>query len=196
MLIVEGADCLGKTTLCKRLIQDLHTIGIPATYSHLGKLPECWNYPASYKRLIRPCVVQDRFHMSEVAYREARGEDPRLTPWGYQLIDGWLRAVGAVIVVVLAHDFVMHSRWHSNTLPQSHTYKQVHAANAKFWEMTKEKHALGYPGYYADFDYVFTSNTDNEYPSNHEPTIKRIVLDYASRQRAIAAIAKQVETAL
>lgn len=116
MLIIEGADLTGKTTLAKRLAKLLNEqYGLPHVYQHLSRLPACWRGRARelHEELARRWVVQDRFHMSEVAYASARKDEPMLSPVEYELLDCSLRAgLGALTVVLvdLTGD-VIRSRW-------------------------------------------------------------------------------------
>jgi len=74
MLILEGADQLGKTTLANKLLKELHKRGYPYVYRHFTRLPDCWKYPMSYLAHVSEPVVQDRFHMSEIVYTYMRNE--------------------------------------------------------------------------------------------------------------------------
>lgn len=103
MLIIEGTDGIGKTTLCRELLHRLYNHG-PWVYRHFTKLPESWRYPYDYLAHISRFVVQDRFHLSEVTYREARGEPARLTPWDIRWINASLELVGAFTVIFTAPD--------------------------------------------------------------------------------------------
>ncbi len=69
MIIVEGTDKAGKTTLLTNLRkffprktqQELQII-------HFGILPRNWNYGSDYCQYIKPNVILDRFIDSELAY--------------------------------------------------------------------------------------------------------------------------------
>jgi thymidylate kinase len=62
MLIIEGTDCVGKTTLAHKLAKKLSMV-----YQHLGPLPDLW-YDEDYVNLASPKAVRDRYHLSEMAY--------------------------------------------------------------------------------------------------------------------------------
>ena len=109
MLIVEGADLVGKTTLCEELMRRL-----PGwCYAHLG--PEAnhaeWHSYWGYRRRASRRVVQDRFHMSQVAYAWARREEPAVTPYKYALVDAFLREIGGFTVVITASLALLEDRF-------------------------------------------------------------------------------------
>ena len=62
MLIIEGTDCVGKTTLAHKLAKKLSM-----AYQHLGPLPDDW-CDQDYINLASPKAVRDRYHLSEIAY--------------------------------------------------------------------------------------------------------------------------------
>ena len=102
MIIVEGPDFVGKTTLCRKLTGILGGHGVPAVYQHFTRLPSCWDYYWDYLPYIQRTTVMDRFHLSEWAYAHARGEVSPLTPEKMALLGARLTDAGAVVVVVTA----------------------------------------------------------------------------------------------
>ncbi len=106
MLIVEGTDGVGKTTLCHHLVDRLKEHG-PWIYSHLSKPPLKWHFPTSYFPRMTRFVVQDRHHMSEIVYRQAREEPRALTPMGYKLVDARLRQLGGFTIVIVGTEAII-----------------------------------------------------------------------------------------
>lgn len=110
MLIIEGADRVGKTTLCHKLVEALAPAG-PWMYRHFGPLPESWYHPWDYFPHMSRHVVQDRFHLSEWVYRRAEGQtNPNLTFEKYRLVDAQLRLLGGVTVVITASQKIITDR--------------------------------------------------------------------------------------
>src|SRR5690349_732982 len=104
MLIIEGSDLVGKTTFCAKLLKMEWAQTFGYTYQHLSKLSSGFNRLTGHLALARRRVIQDRFHLSDLAYRYALKEDQRLKPEEYRIIDGYLRGLGAYTVVVCADD--------------------------------------------------------------------------------------------
>ena len=118
MLIVEGTDLVGKTTLCRQLVETLNALGRPHTYSWLGLLPRGWDYHWDYvARMVNP-VVQDRFYLSEAAYGVAARREPRLGTRELDLLDAELRVRGGFTVLLLAHDEVLEELYARKTQPE------------------------------------------------------------------------------
>lgn len=71
MLIIEGADNLGKTTACKRLVElaDRRRF-IPAYYAHMGRPPERFDFKYDYVDRMSFFAVQDRFHLGSLIWHE------------------------------------------------------------------------------------------------------------------------------
>lgn len=108
MLIVEGTDLVGKTTLCQKLVKRLNTQIGGYQYQHFTRLPEGWDYYWSYVNRMSRRIVQDRFHDSEPAYCYGRGEpcvfDGLAGACQYVLVEAKLALLGAVKVVVTCDD--------------------------------------------------------------------------------------------
>lgn len=175
MLIVEGADGLGKTTLCKELCRRLAEYG-PWVYRHFTRLPECWDYPRDYAPHVTRHVVQDRFHMSEVAYRLARGEKARLTPGGYRWVDGLARLVGAYTIVLIDPTGErIKRRWTSD---QMHDLPTTLEADAAFRHLAYNQ----LTPFIADCDMCMHVHVDDRWPAEDECAVKKIVEQYLDRQ--------------
>lgn len=104
MIIVEGTDGVGKTTLCKKIANKLHLkyVKIPR---HTGD-PEVDGfkfYMQQVEELPVACVV-DRFHLGEYVYPRLYKNDLRepLTIWQLHAIERTLMARGAMLIYVSA----------------------------------------------------------------------------------------------
>lgn len=100
MIVIEGSDALGKTTLAKKIVEKMMEKGFPTIYSHMGRPNEqLFNFFFDYKKMINPCAVQDRFHLGGLAYHHDRISKQKL-----QIINAWIRSVGGIIIVLYAAD--------------------------------------------------------------------------------------------
>jgi hypothetical protein len=68
MIIIEGSDSTGKTTLAHELSEK---VGKP--YRHQGRPPEGYNYLGDGRHELAE-VVQDRFHLGELVYGAILGD--------------------------------------------------------------------------------------------------------------------------
>lgn len=172
MLIIEGTDLVGKTTLAQTLTKRLAYSGY--VYSHFTRLPRgfdyCWDYIARASRR----VVQDRFHMSEWAYSQAR-DDPEPSPLScekYRVIDGYLRSIGAFTVVILAEESLIRSRLGREEM---YDIDVILKAQNSFKYLTTTRAC--------DYDLVIKCDERNPWPDD-----QRILSAYLARQEAIDEI--------
>ena len=136
MLIIEGPDLVGKTTLAHKLIERIPT----HMYSWLNRPAFRHDRFVHYLRRASPWVVQDRFHMSEVLYALMRRDSELLlTPEKYKMIEAWLRVNCGMFTVIL---------WDSKGIPESrfreeemYNLDQVNQVNELFGK-TDLPHAL------------------------------------------------------
>lgn len=160
MLIIEGADRVGKTTLCHKLIERLAPTG-PWMYRHFGPLPESWMHPWDYFPHMSRYVVQDRFHLSEWVYRRAEGQaNPDLTSEKYRLIDAQLRLLGSVTVVITASAKIIDERGGD---------RRAMTANRIFSSLPR----------FIDIDFHYHVN---EYNNDYSGLIDDVLKKYSQRQ--------------
>jgi hypothetical protein len=179
MIIVEGADLVGKTTFCTGLLERDYCQENGMVYSHLSRLPPGWDHVRSY--IERACrnVVQDRFHMSEPVYARVRGEETKLTPEKYRLVDAYLRTLGAVHVVIVASlESTIARRWREGEM---YDLNKVIHANTLFKTMAWPPHSV----YRPDVDFVFVAEelTDDAAFSR---AINEVLNLHAQRKRLVS----------
>lgn len=98
MLIIEGSDCLGKTTLAKEIVRRVSERGIPVVYSWMTRPNEkLFDFFNAYRQMMNPCAVQDRFHFGGMAYHENK-----IPPINLQIINSWIHSIGGMIIVLYA----------------------------------------------------------------------------------------------
>jgi hypothetical protein len=112
MIILEGADCVGKSTLSKKLIPLLDDLKYPHVEQHFGLLPKSWDYCSDYIRNVRPGVVMDRFHMSELIYGSVvPGRTQWLDPVAYERVDSKITHVGGIVVLCWEDEETINGRF-------------------------------------------------------------------------------------
>lgn len=122
MLVIEGSDLVGKSTLAKKICNFgggyIHrlarTMGldvpiIPTVYRKLGLLPGNWNYFSDYVNMMSHGVVQDRFFLSETVYGPLiRGMTPLTSTMVSRLYEH-LEMVGGLTLFITASDNVLET---------------------------------------------------------------------------------------
>lgn len=143
MIIIEGADLVGKTTFCHALMVRLNELGWPHVYRHMGKPPDCWKYDpvACYNRLSSPYIVQDRFYLSELVYAPLRDASPHITLSHCAAIRRHLRSLCAFMVVVTADPVLIRQRYNR---PEMFGLDKVLDANERFCRAAREGTLDGY----------------------------------------------------
>jgi hypothetical protein len=171
MLIVEGADLVGKTHLCKKFLMALAPEGY--RYAHFSRLPRDFDYMSDYCAAACRRIVQDRFHMSEPVYAEVRGDESFLTDENYRLVDAWLRGYGATTVVITAHDSLLAKRYAERDREEMYGLDKICHANQLYLDIT-ESHDL------RDWDFHFHCN--KEKPWVTEDQLMLVLEAYSARQ--------------
>lgn len=137
MFIIEGGDCLGKTTLAKGVVEYVRTsLTKPACYCHMSRPNEMtFDFLWDYKKLMAPCLVYDRFHLGGLAYHE-----DKFTANSLSLIEGMVMSRGAFIVIIYCSDH----RWYEKRLENDSRGNLLDVpamceANIRFTQMVKDK---------------------------------------------------------
>lgn len=126
MIIVEGPDLAGKSTLCKAL-KELATT--PMQIHHLSRLQDWFHRYWDYVALMSKSVIADRFHISDPAYAAARGElSCKLDPEYARLVEAKLALLGAVTVLLLPSEADITSRWREGEMYDLQTVLRARSA--------------------------------------------------------------------
>jgi thymidylate kinase len=137
MIVVEGADRVGKTTFCKALIKRAWKAGIPCVYQSFGVLPPTWDYPSSYFEFITKYGVMDRFIMSEIAYGRVCRDGPMLGWSEYQLVQAIMTSKASLTVLLTTEDEVL-SETYDRVGDDLFRKDQVLRVNRAFCEIANE----------------------------------------------------------
>jgi len=182
MLIIEGTDHVGKTTLAKKLERRFSAHGF--VYQHLSRLTDGFDRYWGYLPLIRPRVVQDRLFLSEIAYASARGESSEATlpPEYLRLLNAHKHLVGGFTVLITCNDYLLTSRYAKEENQEHQMYKTpiVIAANKAFMCLPAQ---LIEPGYHIHL------TKDRPWPS--EDQLEEIVQEYTRLQNILGGLASR-----
>lgn len=179
MLIIEGSDCLGKSTLAKNIVRRVSDMGIPVVYSWMTRPNEAkFDFFHAYKDMINPCAVQDRFHLGGIAYHENK-----IPPFRWKIINSWIRNIGGMIVVLYAGNEAAYRKRlendeRGNILPIDAMCKGNQWF--KIWHDTKA----------ADLDYAFNIMPET-YPDENVPLyvsdeyVDELIEEWMKRRNAV-----------
>jgi hypothetical protein len=160
MFIVEGADCLGKTTAIQAMRKLTKDWNPPILYSHMGRPAESFDFFKEYKPLITRYTIQDRFHLGGLVWHKDRITDETL-----RVIQSWLRLEASVLVVFIASDY----RWYEKKLKED-TRGNLFDPTAILEANQKYTRILHKP-YTYDIDFVWDvkniHNKEPQYPSEN-----------------------------
>lgn len=180
MLIIEGCDQAGKTTLAKECVKVLRDdYELPMMYGHLDKPAMNWDKYWDYRALTWRHVVMDRFHMSHIAYRAIDKEPHDLTPLTYSMVDAEITLQGGLVVVLLPTNTLIKSRWNAMPAERSEMYDHDHVlrVNEVFHEIACAEDS--WRGYRVKIDMVFLDDDLGNFPD----TVESICERYAEQQR-------------
>lgn len=179
MLIVEGSDLVGKTSLCNALIERLCERGHPMIPQHFGLLPKSWNYYRDYLPFMNTRTVMDRFIMSEIVYGLTLRSSTPLTPEIYRVLDAHLRLQGSVTVVVIATDNWLYQQIQDKYASRDEKFKpeQILRVNSAFNDLTADEHNSNvlWRSYDVDYDFVYVVNSQTGQPSGDAGFIEQVV---------------------
>ena len=110
-IIVEGAEQVGKSTFCRKLVDRL---GIPLVHMHkdYGFINGKFDYFKSYFvdiDVANEPIIFDRFYVSELAYGKLF-ERGNITQNIQDKIEAKLRDLGYVVVLLTPHDYAWLDR--------------------------------------------------------------------------------------
>lgn len=140
MLILEGADCLGKTMAAKRLVELAHTnqFEYPVSYAHMSRPNQYFDFHTHYLDMISRFAVQDRFHLGSLVWHRGVMDEAKL-----RVIEGWLLSVGSLVVVFATDDETWYAdHLKHSTKPEMFELDQIIEANRQFMTMI----GLGFNG--------------------------------------------------
>jgi len=144
--------------------------------AHFGRLPAGFT-PDQYLAFMKPWLVQDRFHLSEVVYRIMDGGSSQLDPETYRFVDGALRLVNGFTIVITAEDAVLRQRYDGRG-DDLYALDAIQHVNNIFRSLvTRPEGRLA--KYQIDWDWSIHLRTDR--PNITDEDIDNIMLRYMER---------------
>lgn len=177
MLIIEGADLVGKTTLQKECVRLLNLRGLPHMPMHLTRPPANFDYYRGYLQLISRDTVWDRFHLSSLAYRQCDDHECSMTPLKYSLVDAKIRQMPGFIVLIVGEEKTIRQRFQSRG-DTMYSVEHIVSVNRAFERMivTRDVSVRG-RDYRFDVDYIM------QHQKHPIKEAERIVEEYIGRRK-------------
>lgn len=129
MIIVEGPDRIGKTTLCHKLAS-LGSMKV----AKMNRPDEDFRFPYDYQDAIQENVIFDRFHLGGYVYH-----DNVMSRRDQRWIEGKLMMEGAITVLLLP-DLAWYNRWIRQIGDEMWDVEQLLHFATKWWAISKYIH--------------------------------------------------------
>jgi len=189
VLLIEGPDMVGKTTMVDRLCEVLDACydweGTPVRRQKFG-LEESHHMLRSCEDRLKPWTVYDRGYVSEIVYGSRCRPKPRVTPREVQLINGMRDGCRGMTVVVHASDDV-YERLIAEHHDRGEDFSREQCRDVnKAYRHVAQAHSLGsFDDIPVDEQYVLEEYRGEVlYPAAHAILVSRIAAAYATRQGA------------
>lgn len=191
MLVIEGPDMIGKTTLMSVLKNEIESlsrsIGLPVTCStdHLGSeaSTEQWGV-GKYLTKVQPWHIQDRFHTGDLIYGHIfRGgtTGPILGPDEYMEIDDAIGDAGGMVIGCYASDKVYKA-----VADAHHARGEMYSLDGCLKVNKEYRRTFKNNNTYLSFDYLFETRIAKDgsfkYPGLNTVKVKQIAKQYISNQ--------------
>lgn len=107
MLVISGADLVGKTTFVDACVKLLQNRGLQHMKMHLSRPPASFDYYMDYVDKMSVTTVWDRFHLDSLAYRQHDDHECQLTPLRWDLVQAeFIRTCGYQVVLVAREEAI------------------------------------------------------------------------------------------
>jgi len=180
MLIIEGSDLVGKTTLIKRVSKELDALGYPVIYQHFGLLPKDWNYYSDYIKFMNRRVIMDRFIMSEVVYGTVVRNKSKISPAAYRLLDAHLRLYAATTVVITTSKAWLEKQIKEKYGDRYEAFSKetILKVNTGFNDLFRGGLLDGNDMFICDYDIRYDMDVDDTMPAENNKLVATILNTY------------------
>ena len=194
MIVIEGGDAVGKTTLARYLVELLNGIhNKPHVYRHLGKLADTFDQYWDYLPLMHRFSVQDRLYASRCIYGSVAHNQRALTPEEYRLLDAHARTLGTVHVFLTADEELIRERCATEAERADTTHRGLYDADTvlRVNDWLYRSLTQGWDGnglrehWHADVDYHFHMTKEDPFARRHADVI---LAKYFERQKALEEV--------
>jgi len=186
MLVVSGADLVGKSTFCAKVLKILQEdYKLPHMLHHLSRPPASFDYYQDYVDILSVYSVWDRFHLDSLAYRACDDHPSRMTPLKFAMTEAQFRLNCGYQVVLYTDQHVLQNRYDLKGDPM-YSIEHIKRVNEKFVEMCykRDDHfVVRGQGYSPRID-MYGESTDS--------MIECVVESYVARLKEFSAITQDM----
>ena len=189
MLIIEGSDLVGKTTLIKEICTEATKRGFPMIPQHFGLLPDNWDFYQDYLDYINKRTVMDRFVLSEIVYGEILREKSRITPRIWSHLNrhcvsgpgpGYDLSTSMTVIIAAEPDF-FKEHVHKQFEYRSEVFKEEQICNVNdAFLMVMQTHRIN--EFEIEYDIAHEVQNDRDFPSSNPDFVEEIVETYLKLQ--------------
>jgi len=135
MFIIEGPDCVGKTTVADKVVEMANSYGsFPIYYQHMTRPPRHFDFCFHYLDMMSKYAVMDRFHLGALAYHPA----DTLPAYQRKFVESQLYQKGSIIVIMYASNPLRYREKleaHASQRKEMFDFDVLVNANAIFTEL-------------------------------------------------------------
>lgn len=133
MLIIEGPDLVGKTTLAHKIVKQMQALhDRPTVYQHFSRLPKSWDHYRHYIPYITPRTVMDRFIISELVYGKVCRNTQSIDAETLRLLEARLAMVGSMTIVITSTPDFLARQWRDRKREEMYELEHVIAVNEEY----------------------------------------------------------------
>ena len=181
MLIVEGSDLVGKTSLVKELCKEAIEQGFPMIPQHFGLLPDSWDFFSDYLPYIQKRTVMDRFIISELIYGELLRNKCRISYSSWEALNRLMTHEKCMTIIIAAEPefFATHVKKEHSKRGEVFNPEEIMSVNMGFLQ-TGIHHT--FCSYKVDFTTLWKVENNRTFPSSNKTFIKNTIKRYIEMQ--------------
>ena len=182
MLVIEGSDLVGKTSLIKALCDEAIKRDFPMIPQHFGLLPDSWQFMQDYLPYINASTVMDRFILSELVYGSVLRENSRICLTDWNTLQGVMKAFGCLTVIVAAEPAYFRKHVESQYAQRNEVFEvdQICAVNRAFLNIVDRLGAHG--AYDVSYQCAHIVTSPSTFPSTDRDFVELIINKYLALQ--------------
>jgi len=181
MLIIEGSDLVGKTTLIKEICKLADEHDFPLIPQHFGLLPKSWDYLLDYLPYVIKHTAMDRFILSEVIYGETLRDGSRIDPFTFNALQLYLKSKKSMTVIIAAEPEFFKTHVHKQMQYRDEVFKeeQICKVNDAFNSILVTRE---FNDFVVNYDIACEVRNDRDFPSSNLEFVEEIVETYLKLQ--------------